>query len=61
MADDYAPLLSPERALIFRIIHRANLPWVLQHGLHCGNSATRSEQWVSIGNQELIGKRATGS
>jgi hypothetical protein len=58
MADDYALLLNPERALIFRIIHRANLPWVLQHGLHCGNSATRSAHWVSIGNQELIGKRA---
>lgn len=58
MADDYAKLLNPERALIFRIIHRANLPWVLQHGLHCGNSATRSGQWLSIGNQELIGKRA---
>lgn len=58
MADDYANLLNPERALIFRIIHRANLPWVLQHGLHCGNSPTRSDQWVSIGNQELIGKRA---
>lgn len=58
MADDAAKLLNPERALIFRIIHRANLPWVLQHGLHCGNSATRSKQWVSIGNQELISKRA---
>lgn len=56
---DYAALLNPERALIFRIIHRANLPWVLDHGLHCGNSATRSGQWVSIGNQELINTRAT--
>lgn len=59
MPDDYSALLNPERARIFRIIHRANLPWVLQHGLHCGNSATRSAQWVSIGNQELISKRAT--
>jgi hypothetical protein len=58
MTDNYAKLLNAERALIFRIIHRANLPWVLQHGLHCGNSATRSDHWVSIGNQELIGKRA---
>jgi hypothetical protein len=58
MPDDYAKLLNPERALIFRIIHRANLEWVLEHGLHCGNSATRSTGWVSIGNQELIGKRA---
>jgi hypothetical protein len=31
---------------------------VLQHGVHCGNSATRSGEWVSIGNQELIDKRA---
>lgn len=58
MANDYIELLNPERALIFRIVHRANLPWLLQHGLHCGNSLTRSEHWVSIGNQELIGKRA---
>lgn len=59
MPDTYAELLNPERALIFRIIHRANLAWVLQHGLHCGNSQTRSPHWVSIGNQELIGKRAS--
>jgi hypothetical protein len=59
MPDDHAKLLNPERALIFRIIHRANLEWVLQHGLHCGNSETRSPNWVSIGNQELIGKRAS--
>jgi hypothetical protein len=58
MPDDYAKLLNPERALIFRIIHRANLEWVLHHGLHCGNSATRSTGWVSIGNQELISRRA---
>ena len=31
---------------------------MLQHGLHCGTSATRSDHWVSIGNQELISKRA---
>lgn len=58
MPDDHSRLLNPERALIFRIIHRANLPWVLAHGLHCGHSDTRSANWVSIGNQELIGKRA---
>lgn len=58
MAGDYSSLLNPERALIFRIIHRANLDWVLRHGLHCGTSATRSAAWVSIGNQELITKRA---
>ena len=50
--------LNPEKALIWRIIHRDNLPWVLAHGLHCGNSALRAPNWVSIGNSELIDKRA---
>jgi len=58
MPENCASLLNPERALIFRIIHRANLPWVLDHGLHSGNSPVRAEQWVSIGNQELISTRA---
>lgn len=50
--------LNPEKALIWRILHRANLPWVLQHGIHCGNSPVRFPEWVSIGNAELIDKRA---
>lgn len=50
--------LNLEKALIWRIIHRDNLPWVLQHGLHCGNSSQRAPNWVSIGNSELIDKRA---
>ncbi len=58
MPDDYSALLNPEKARVFRIIHRANLAWVLDHGLHCGNSATRAAQWISIGNQELISTRA---
>lgn len=58
MPNHYADL-NPEKALIFRIIHRDNLPWVLDHGLYCGNSAVRAPNWVSIGNPELISKRAT--
>jgi len=50
--------LNPDKALIWRILHRANLPWVLAHGLHCGNSEVRSAEWISIGNAELIQKRA---
>ena len=50
--------LNPQKALIWRIIHRDNLPWVLENGLHCGNSALRSPSWISIGSQELIDKRA---
>lgn len=51
--------LNPEKALIWRILHRANLSWVLQNGIHCGNSQVRYPEWVSIGNTELIDKRAT--
>ncbi|MGQ3051871.1 MAG: type II toxin-antitoxin system toxin DNA ADP-ribosyl transferase DarT [Roseateles sp.] len=58
MPNHYAEL-NPEKALIFRIIHRNNLPWVLDNGLHCGNDAVRAPNWVSIGNPELISKRAT--
>ena len=50
--------LNREKALIWRIVHRDNLPWILEHGLHCGNSNVRSPNWVDIGNQELIDKRA---
>lgn len=57
MADIY-PNLNPDKALVWRILHRANLPWVLDNGLHCGNSPVRSPDWVSIGNAELISKRA---
>lgn len=58
MSDDFSNLLNPEKARIFRIIHRANLPWVLDHGLHCGNGTVKAPQWVSIGSAELIDKRA---
>lgn len=51
--------LNPEKALIWRIVHRDNLSWILDNGLHCGNKEVKSENWVSIGNPELITKRAT--
>lgn len=58
MANHY-PSLNPDKALIWRIVHRDNLPWILDHGLHCGNGAAFAPNWVSIGNSELIDKRAT--
>lgn len=58
MASHY-PDLNPEKALIWRIVHRDNLPWILDNGLHCGNSGVRAPNWVSIGNPELTDKRAT--
>lgn len=53
------PSLNPEKALIWRIVHRDNLPWIWRNGLHCGNSQTRSPAWVNIGSTDLINKRAT--
>lgn len=49
--------LTPEKALIFRIVHRDNVPWILDNGLHCRNSKVLDPDFVEIGNHELIGKR----
>lgn len=49
--------LNPEKALIFRIVHRDNIPWILDHGLHCRNSTTFDPNYVDIGNVDLIAKR----
>ncbi|MNM85389.1 hypothetical protein D3C81_975010 [compost metagenome] len=51
--------LNPEKALIWRIVHRENLPWILDNGLHCANSDVQAPQYVNIGNVELIDKRRT--
>jgi hypothetical protein len=58
MANHY-PNLNPEKALIWRIVHRDNLAWILANGLHCGNSAVLAPDWVSIGNPDLIERRGT--
>lgn len=49
--------LNPDKALIFRITHRDNVPWMLDNGLHCRNSGTVDPNFVAIGNSELIAKR----
>ena len=51
--------LNPEKALIFRIVHVANVPWILEHGgLHCRNSPEQDPDYVNIGSVELIEKRS---
>lgn len=52
-----SPSLNPEKALIFRITHVKNLPWILDNGLHCRNSALQDPKFMNIGNPELIDKR----
>jgi hypothetical protein len=52
-----ADTLNPEKARIFRITHRDNLPWILDHGLHAPNGDQFDPNHRNIGNTELIDKR----
>lgn len=49
--------LTAERARIFRITHIENVPWILEHGVHCFNSRCRDPNFREIGNPDLIRKR----
>lgn len=50
-------ILTPEKAFIFRITHRANIPWILLHGLHCPGTGHDDPNFVGIGDPDLIVKR----
>jgi hypothetical protein len=50
--------LTPEKALIFRITHRDNVPWILKHGLHCSESPEQDPGFVTIGSDEIISRRS---
>lgn len=50
--------LNVENAYIWRIVHRDNLPWILDNGLHCSNNPNKLSTWVNIGNADLINKRS---
>lgn len=58
MTQNDSATLNPTKALIWRIVHRENLPWILDNGLHCSNHNATCPNWISIGNSELIDKRA---
>ena len=49
--------LSQEKAWIFRITHRENVPWILENGMHCRNGRFNA-QYKNIGNVDLIDKRS---
>ncbi len=51
--------LTAKKALIFRITHINNVPWLLKNGLHCKNAEKFDPEFVGIGNRELIDKRAS--
>jgi len=50
--------LNAEKALIFRITHIENVPWILANGLHCESSDAQAPDFVQIGNPELIRLRS---
>jgi hypothetical protein len=50
--------LNAEQARIFRITHLDNVPWILEHGIHCKSSSTQDPHFVQIGLPDLIEKRA---
>lgn len=49
--------LNSHNALVFRIVHIDNVPWILDHGVHCRNSETVDPNFVQIGNADLIDGR----
>jgi len=59
MATPLADLLNPEKALIFRITHRDNVPHLLEHGVHCRNSPQVNPNFVDIDNPSIIDRRKT--
>lgn len=50
--------LNAANAYIWRIVHRQNVPWILDHGLVCANREERDPGFVQIGNADLISRRA---
>jgi len=55
-----ADKLNAEKALIFRIVHRDNVPWILDNGLHAKNGKA-NPHYRNIGNPDLIDRRARQS
>lgn len=53
--------LRPDKAFIFRIVHRDNFDWILAHGIHCRSAAMVNPAYVDIGSPELINKRNSRS
>ncbi len=50
--------LTQEKALIFRITHRDNVPWILDNGMHARNGKKFDPACRNIGNVDLIDKRS---
>lgn len=51
------PITGPDDALVYRITHVDNAPWMLQNGLHCRSSASQDPNFRTIGLPDLIQRR----
>lgn len=49
--------LTQENAFIFRIIHKRNLGFILEHGIVCRNGQPQDANFTSIGTEDIIDKR----
>ena len=49
--------LTQDRALIFRIVHKGNMPGLLALGCQCQSATTGPTRYHEIGNQDLIARR----
>lgn len=61
LSADLQRILSPERALTFRITHMNNLEWLLRNGLQCENSDVKNPTHITIGLPDLIERRRTSN
>ncbi|MDX2206756.1 MAG: DUF4433 domain-containing protein [Gemmatimonadales bacterium] len=57
MPEPLAEILTPDKALIFRITHRDNLLHILENGVHCRNSTVLDPGFVAIGHPDIIARR----
>ncbi len=49
----------PTVVYLYRITHYMNLPFILQHGLHCPASQLKDSDYINIGKKDIIQKRET--
>ena len=49
--------LNATNALVWRIVHRKNIPLLIQQGLRCANQCEPDTAYHTIGNQTIINKR----
>ena len=52
-------MMELERIIVYRMVHIGNLPHILQHGITHKNSENANHNFMTIGDESLIGTRAT--